>query len=151
MRLRKAADGPVQVAAEYWGNGCPVSAMRVLRDAGYDAAARADFLRKVVGLAVDAAEFTADRYIPDDDVLSDDDEPPDVRERDVRVVPRVVVRLRAGDRVRDVVHGRTGTVLATYSSGAIARVRWDWKRRPCPVTDIGAVQLTRAPDTPHRV
>ncbi|WP_322750981.1 MULTISPECIES: hypothetical protein [unclassified Frankia] len=66
------------------------------------------------------------------------------------VIPRVVIRLRAGERVRDVVYGRTGTILATYASGSIVRVRWKATREPHPVTDIGAVRLIRDLDTPRR-
>jgi hypothetical protein len=60
------------------------------------------------------------------------------------MVPHVVVHIRRGDRVREIGTRRTGTVTATFSCGAIARVRWDGARKDTPATDIGTIRLVPA-------
>jgi hypothetical protein len=59
-------------------------------------------------------------------------------------VPRVVVRVRRGSRVRDVDTGRTGTVEAVFARGSLSRVRWDGTGTRACTSDIGTVRLTSA-------
>jgi hypothetical protein len=61
---RKPTAGPEQAALTHWANAYPLTAMRTLREAGYDREARAAFLTEVVGLGPeDVPDFAADSYL----------------------------------------------------------------------------------------
>lgn len=55
--------------------------------------------------------------------------------------PGTAAPTRPGSRVRDIATGRTGTVDATVSRGAVARVRWDSPGNIPYTTEIGIIRL----------
>lgn len=61
---RSPADGPEREARDQWAAAYPLTAMRTLAAAGYDATARAAWLREVVGLGPeDVPDFAGDHYL----------------------------------------------------------------------------------------
>lgn len=68
-RARKPASAVERDALATWQQAKPASTMTALARAGYDQAARAEFLRNVVGLSADdVTDFSAESYvIPADD------------------------------------------------------------------------------------
>jgi hypothetical protein len=63
---RKPAAGLEREAAREWSCGNPATAMRLLREAGYDEAARTEFLRQALGISEDALsdlELHRDSYL----------------------------------------------------------------------------------------
>jgi hypothetical protein len=63
-------------------------------------------------------------------------------------IPGVAAPTRPGCRVRDIDTGRTGTVEALASRGAVARVRWDNLGKASHTTDIGTIRLVPTAQPP---
>ena len=63
-RRRSAKAGVEQAALTHWATAYPVTAMRLLAEAGYDRPAREEFLRNVVQLPEEhVPDYAADSFV----------------------------------------------------------------------------------------